>query len=209
MPTQDTPNTNSGFSLVEVMGALAIVSISLLVLIRANASAMNVTLEAERMSQATLLGQSIMNRALGVVEIYGFGENDVHDRGNFEDLYPGDYPGWSWEWSLAKTHVTIPDFGGFMDDAGVDENQQNQAAGGAMGTLQAMGGDMIDDMVGKYLREIRVTVCYPTGKTTNDCVTFVSHVVNPGGRVMGEEEQGVLLDRMGSGRLPDIMEEDN
>jgi prepilin-type N-terminal cleavage/methylation domain-containing protein len=194
-----------GFSLLEVLVATAIVSISLLVLIQSNATAVRGVMAAEEVTKATLLAQDLMNRALAIADVYGFGENDVNDRGDFEDLYPGEYPGWTWEWVLAKSTLTIPDLSSLFDDAGVDEQSQQQAQAGSLAGV--IDPSMLEELLGDYIREVRVTVCFPIGRETQDCVELVSHVINPGGRVAGAEEQAILLERMGSGSLPDILEE--
>lgn len=201
-------SSQAGFSLIEILTALAIVSISLVMLIESNATAMKAVHLARRTSQATLLAQDSMERALAVVDVYGFGENDVEDKGDFQRQYPGEYPGWTWEWSLAKTKFKIPDLSGFMDQAGVDGQVQDAAMGGqeAGGLASMIDPQMFEEMMGNYIREVRVTVCYPTGKKTKDCIELVSHVTNPGGSVVAGEEQQVVLDQMGGGNLPDIME---
>ena len=44
----------------------------------------------------------------------------MHDKGDFEQQFPNEYPGWTWEWSLAKTEFKIPDLSGLMADSGAD-----------------------------------------------------------------------------------------
>ena len=189
-----------GFSLVEILVSLAIVSISLVVLVQSNATALMAVHLARRTTQATMLTQDIMEYVIGLADLEGFGEADIHKEGNFEKNYPDEYPNWTWEWWLAKTKVVIPDLSQFMDTAGMGEaadaqKQQDPAAG----ALEALGGsDMLEEMLGNYIREVRVRVCYPTGKETEDFIEMVSHVVNPGGRVVGGDDFQVVLDSMGS-----------
>lgn len=76
----------AGFTLFEVMIALAILAIALVLLLGLRNTDMQVAETSERMTLATFLAQEKMTE----VELAGFPDQGEHS-GDFEDRYPGFY----------------------------------------------------------------------------------------------------------------------
>ncbi|MEM6926095.1 MAG: prepilin-type N-terminal cleavage/methylation domain-containing protein [Myxococcota bacterium] len=177
-----------GFSLLEVMIALSILTISLVILIQTQSMAMVLTQEAEMRMTATDLAQQKMAEALLTIESEGFQVRDVYERGDFDDfggdglsLDVGDQlEGFEWEYSIREVDITI--IGEAAESA--DEISGDQGdEGGGLGALLGGGGDdgggigggmnemltgalaglglgsgNLAEMLGPFVREVRVRV---------------------------------------------------
>ncbi|MEO0604730.1 MAG: prepilin-type N-terminal cleavage/methylation domain-containing protein [Myxococcota bacterium] len=134
-----------GFSLLEVMIALSILTISLVILIQTQSMAMVLTQEAEMRMTATDLAQQKMAEALLTIESEGFQVRDVYERGDFDDfggdglaLDVGDQlEGFEWEYSIREVDITI--IGEAAESADEISGDQGDEGGGGLGAL--LGGD--------------------------------------------------------------------
>jgi prepilin-type N-terminal cleavage/methylation domain-containing protein len=81
-------NTRSrrGFSLLEVMVALAILTVSMILLVQTQSSAVLLTNEAEKVIVGTDLARMKMTEALVELEKDGFQQSDVYEFGEFDEL---------------------------------------------------------------------------------------------------------------------------
>ncbi|MBN92961.1 MAG: hypothetical protein CL928_02685 [Deltaproteobacteria bacterium] len=189
--------------------ALGLVSTSLVILTEAQSWAVRAQERSTQITTATMLADTVMKLAMMRMLEDGFGELEVRERGDFRDQRYGEsFEDFRWEWEAEKVQVRLPDMNQVMglmgegasalgDAAGVDTG--GAAPANELAALDSLGLDMsmFSDMLGNYLREIRVRVCYPDGKNQDgidveDCVELTSHLVNPTGRVMSEEEQLLL-----------------
>lgn len=75
----------SGFSLLEVMVALAILAGALFVLVNSQTTAYIMTLESQKMTSATMLAKEKMSQTLLMVESEGFQENTIEEEGDFSE----------------------------------------------------------------------------------------------------------------------------
>lgn len=80
-----------GFTLLEVMIAVAFVGIAMLALLTLHNSNLESVMRAEQLSRAAMLAQAMMTRA----EAGQFPDLGV-SQGNFNQLYPGLYPDFHW-----------------------------------------------------------------------------------------------------------------
>jgi prepilin-type N-terminal cleavage/methylation domain-containing protein len=204
----------SGFTLLEVVIALAILAISLMVLIDAQSTAVLMTVESEKMLTGTYLSQEKMSEAMLRVEKDGFTDGDVDEEGDFSDFGAAEggmgqgpdfgtaFDGYKWAYTIRKVDIQLGDIGQAADqlksatgkdDATSDQNTDQR-------DLSDIGiqPDMISDMLRPYIREVRVLVWWgndePDPATCEDCVELVSHVINPSGVVVpgagtGTEEE--------------------
>jgi general secretion pathway protein I len=92
-----------GFTLLEVMVAIAILGIALLGLLGLQHQSMQSVIRAQQSTRASMLAQAVMTEA----EIERWPElGDTS--GNFEASFPGEFPDFRWERLVAKSG-TFPD----------------------------------------------------------------------------------------------------
>lgn len=202
MRTQAT--RRRGFSLLEVMIALAILVVSLAILIETQASSALVTREAERVIIASDLAYAKLNEAVLSVEVEGFQQTQISESGSFDDF--GDdatrmdvgreLEDYHWEYTVSEIDLEMAgDLAGMasqLQSSGVVGTQAEGApniadlAGGS-NPLAALGmsPDMISEMLTPYIREVRVRVWWgddsKEAEDRGDEVIVVTHVVNPSG----------------------------
>lgn len=176
----------AGFTLLEVVIALAILAMALFVLVDAQASAVLVTLDAEKTLVGSYLAQHKMTEATLRLEKEGFKTADVNDEGDFEDFGEDDglggmdgasvgeemefgdgFDGYQWAYSIRQVDISLGDVAGAQEtlqSAGFGPSaDQADAAGnqGAAGMDLADAGiqpDMISEMLSPFIREVRVVV---------------------------------------------------
>ena len=188
--------SEDGFTLLEVMIALALLASSLVILMGAHATAVQMTQEAEDLVTATMLSKDVMTRVELFLEDKGFGENDIEESGDFKQDYPGDFDDFSWSYSVHRVDLDLPNVQGLLNSFGGGEETPSDGAGGtteqvgAPTNLGDLGIDlsMFDDQIARYIRAVEVTVTWQRGSEP-DQVTLVTHVVNPSGRVTSGDEQ--------------------
>ena len=85
-------NEEQGFTLLEVLVAISILAIGMVVLLEGHAASIRISDSARRMTVASALARDMMTD----FELRGF-PSLITDKGDFEELYPGMYPGYTWE----------------------------------------------------------------------------------------------------------------
>lgn len=203
-----TSRASRGFSLLEVMVALGILTVSMILLAQTQSSAVLLTTEAEREIVASDLARMKMSEALLEVEKSGFQASDVSEQGDFETLgddlldveFGEELEDYHWEYLITEVDIemlgdlataaqSLPEMGGGEADAGVDGGGGASAAGNPLDMLGMLGigGDMISQFLGPYVREVRVRVWW--GEDSKEAeedgreVVLVTHVINPQGAV--------------------------
>jgi general secretion pathway protein I len=97
------PRTAGGFTLLEVMIAIAFIGIAMLSLLSLHDRNLHSVLQAQQMSRAVTLAQALMAQA--ETERYpDLGKTS----GNFEKDYAGKYPGYQWQREVSQT-ANLPD----------------------------------------------------------------------------------------------------
>jgi general secretion pathway protein I len=92
-----------GFTLLEVMIAIAFIGIAMLSLLSLHDRNLHSVMHAQEMSRAVTLAQALMSQA--ETERYpDLGKTG----GNFEKDYPGKYPGYQWQRVVSQT-ANLPD----------------------------------------------------------------------------------------------------
>lgn len=184
-----------GFTLLECLIALLLVSTALIIVVESQAFAINQEAKANNLNAAALLARDVMvELELRMVQ-EGFGELEIRESGTFNDQrYDNHFEEWRWEYEVEKVDLEIPNLSSLMGMA-----QGAVADGDApqndLVAMESMGIDLgfFGDYMGKFLREARVRVCWPDGLDARglpqeDCFELATHLVNPTGRVMTEEE---------------------
>lgn len=159
----------AGFTLLEVMMAIAILVVALGILVSAQATAVQATQEADRILVATQLAQDKLSEVVVQVEHEGFQTADVHDQGDFDDfgdealdleLATLD----EYHWEILVTEVDIQFAGGLSGAvgnlAGSMGFDTTQLPGGGLPDLSAFG--ISEESIAQYLqpfvREVKVRV---------------------------------------------------
>jgi prepilin-type N-terminal cleavage/methylation domain-containing protein len=196
-----------GFSLLEVMIALAILTVSLLVLVQTQSTAVVLTNEAERTLVATDLARYKMSEVLLQLEKDGFQVSEVTEHGDFEDFgdegmnleFGTELEDYHWEYLV--TEVDMESMGdmataaqGLQDMAGPEQSGA-AANGSSMDALAMMGfgPDVIMGMLGPFLREVRVKVWWgddaQEAEEAGNEVVLTTHVINPSGAIQSLDQQ--------------------
>ncbi len=190
-----------GFSLLEVMIALAILTVSLLVLVQTQSAAVLLTNEAERTLVATDLARYKMSEVLLQLEKDGFQMSDVTEQGDFQDFgddamnleFGAELEDYHWEYLV--TEVDMESMGDIASAAQnlssvADQDEDGPAANGSSMDALAMlgfGPDVIMGMLGPFLREVRVRVWWgedsDTAEEDGTEVVLTTHVINPSGAI--------------------------
>ncbi|MCO4747862.1 MAG: prepilin-type N-terminal cleavage/methylation domain-containing protein [Proteobacteria bacterium] len=164
---------SAGFTLLEVMVALAIMVASFAMLLKSQGNAVVMTREARYIITGTQLAQEKMAEVRLEVEKTGVYDRQITDSGDFDsfgdeafDLEFGDaFEEFHYEWWVSEIDLEIAgDIMGmaseYAGDQAEDAGQASAAGGGAAGNdmLGMLSGDLITNQVGKYFREVRVRV---------------------------------------------------
>lgn len=209
-----TFGTRSGFTLLECMIALLLVSTALIIVVESQSFAVDVEERTARMNVATMLTREIMTELELRMVKEGFGELEVKESGDYSDSrYDGKFDEYRWEYEVEKVDLDqMPDLSMLMGLA----DEGTEAAGDALGAdtsggasnplamLSGLGIDLsfFSEYMGNYVREARARVCYPDGRDADgnpaeQCVELVEHMTNPTGQVA--DNSGDDDDDTGSG----------
>jgi general secretion pathway protein I len=95
---------SSGFTLLEVMVALAVVATAFTALLGLHVRNLETAARDQAYGDAVLLARSLITMA----EI---GDDAAREpaSGDFEEIYPGEYPGWRWERTLLEVPLRLLD----------------------------------------------------------------------------------------------------
>jgi hypothetical protein len=198
----------AGFTLLEVVIALAILAVSLFVLIDAQSSAVLMTIDAEKTLTGTYLAQEKMSEAMLRLEYEGFREGDIDEDGDFGDMggedglgadadFGDSFDGYKWAYTIREVDFQVGDVAAAADELkGAGFGPQTEAGGDQAESrdLTDMGfqPDMLSDMLKPYIREIRVLVWWSDEEPDleegcESCIELVTHVINPSGKIVAED----------------------
>ncbi|WP_242394502.1 type IV pilus modification PilV family protein [Anaeromyxobacter oryzisoli] len=181
----------AGFTLLEVMVALAILSMGLLAVSDLVSGALRNQTRAARLDTATLLARSKLAEAEEEFERKGFSDFDQEDEGTFERE---GHPEVRWKLRAVKPQVELgPEkilqiLGGGTDLATLlGHRGGGDGAGGsqpetfdprAAGMTAALNQQLtvLGEQIKKGVREVRLTVSWPDGKKDGS-FTVVTHLV--------------------------------
>lgn len=206
-----------GFSLLEVMVALAILMMSLVILVETQSTAAWATREAERVVIGTDLAEAKLAEALMRVEMEGFTEEEFFEHGDFDDL--GDealnvemgphLKDFHWEYAMQEIDVALAgdiasmasealggDGGGGDDAGGLPGVGAIPGLPGGMGGLGALlSPEMLSQMLSPYIREVRVRVYWAgdsrEAEENGTEIILTTHVINPSGELVNLGNQAL------------------
>lgn len=194
-----------GFSLLEVMIALSILTTSVVILVESQSTAAWATREAEKVVTATDLASYKMAEAVLLVETEGFNDSEIYEQGDFDDL--GDdvlnlqmgeaLEDFHWEFALQEIDIDLAaDIAGMAGDMAGGEGGEEGGpsipglpggAGGAGGLGALMSPGAISEYLGPFIREVRVRVWWgedsDSAEEDGTEVILVTHVINPSGQL--------------------------
>ena len=195
-----------GFSLLEVMIALAILVVCVVILVDSQATIAIMTFEAQKLIVATNLAQDKTSEAMMRVEKEGFTDSDKCDSGDFSsfgddelDLEFGDeLEAYHWEYCISEINVALAgDIVGMaqgLAGSGAIAGSPLPADAGGGGlpggmdlSMFGLSPEVMSEMLSRYIREVRVRVWYgetsKSSKESGDDVTIVTHAINSTGAV--------------------------
>jgi prepilin-type N-terminal cleavage/methylation domain-containing protein len=211
IPASTNTNHRQGFTLLEVMIALAILSVSLFVLVSAQSSAVLMTSEGERDVVMTMLAEQKIAEVQMKLEREGWKDTDIEEAGNFEDFglngefgdgveLKGAYDDYQWAYTIRRVDLQMGDMGGAMDavtgayggQGGTPTSSDDMSSMVQDQMSSFISSDSLTDTLAPFIREVRVLVWY--GEEPKDengcenCVELTTHVINPTGQVFQEDQ---------------------
>jgi general secretion pathway protein I len=198
-------SSRRGFSLLEVIVALAILTVSLVILAETQSSAVLLTNEAERMITATDLAQLKLSEAMLRIEADGFQLSDVYEEGDFSDLgddaldmeFGSELEEYHWEYAISEIDIDmLGDIASMTQEldqtlgGGEGAGDAAPAAGGTNPAVEALsafgfGPEQMTEMIGPFIREVRVRVWWGEDSEVAEEegyeVVITTHAINPTG----------------------------
>lgn len=202
--TPSCSHRRAGFTLLEVMVALGILTISLLVLVDTQGLAVLMTREARLMETGTELADEKMKELMLTLEREGWSSADVEEEGDFEDFGEEEFRGdglqvdmadeladFHFAYTVRRIELDLPtnlgDVAGQLGDANYGSFGTAQEEGADFGGMPDMSGfiqpEMLTEYLSDYIREVRVVVWWGDNEDGTDQVELVHHVINPSGAV--------------------------
>jgi general secretion pathway protein I len=198
--------TKSAFSLLEVMVAMAILTVGLVSLLQVQARSAQLAIEGRELTVATMLARSKLYDCQHDLLKKGFSVGDYDEDGNFDD---DGYPKIYWECHGYKPEMPTGDGVGDMGSAasalggsaGGNAAADNGAADMSMQMLAPVLQQMASVM-GDSIRELVVIVHWGEGDERRD-ITVTTHVIDKtpvnGVAQMIQRQAGALTGALGGG----------
>ena len=151
-----------GFTLIEVMVAMAILAVSLVSIAGVNAGSIRATTDIKFYVIATQLARLQLLEFEQEMKEKGFSEfEETEIEGDFDDW---EFPNWNWKIKVTKVELQLP-----TSVPGQDEN----AMAGMVGYASIIG-----DIVKNTMREVKLTVWFDDGSGFDNEVTVATHVID-------------------------------
>lgn len=214
LPPRTTSRPLRGFTLLEVMVALGILSLSLIVMLETQASSVMLTAEARKISLASALAEEKLMEVMLTLEREGWTSQDIEEEGHFDDFGSEDFRGDSlnlddtdeyedfhWAYTVRRIEMTLPGDvmgtagelaeGGYWGDQSAEqqEQQQQQSSGFDLSDIPGFNPDQITEYLSNYIREVRVVVWWGENEDEEDQVEITTHAINPSGIVATPDQQ--------------------
>jgi general secretion pathway protein I len=148
-------HTQLGFTLLEVMVALAILAITATVLLEIVTNNVRATNHAKMMTQATFLARTKMVDVEDSVLTNGFTENDENDSGNFKDQGHQEI-----RWETAIERIELP-----TDLTQKSQDQARDQSDNAKDPMSLMTG-FLGGMMSSFIEPIRIGLQESVRKVT-------------------------------------------
>jgi general secretion pathway protein I len=166
-----------GFSLLEVMIALAILSVGLVFLFQVQARSIQLASQAREITLATMLARAKLLDCQTDLLKKGFSIGDYNESGSFSD---DDHPDIYWECHAYEPEMPAADggdvssaFGGGAAGAGGGDDANNDPGMAFLGPILSQ----MSSVLGKSIRELVVIVRWGSGDDIEE-MTVTTHVVD-------------------------------
>ena len=167
-----------GFTLLEVMIALAILSVSLMVIVRSQGQTVMLKTQEEQILVATHLVRTKMVDLEIQFEQDGWSSMEEEECGDFKDDFDDLFDRFEWCYVLEKVELSIPGglFGGMF---GEGEGEGESAGMGTADLASSMGIDLGTAMeqLSEGLRQLKVEVKWKEGGDEQS-IGISTHLVN-------------------------------
>jgi general secretion pathway protein I len=162
-----TRRTTAGFTLIEVMMAMAIMTIAFAAILSTQSSSILLGIKIRDLNIGGMLAHNLMVESEHLMEGKPFGELKDTEAG----VYPQPYERFKWKRQVKE--VKFPDFGIFS--GGKDESGQQQGQDDKSRLL----GQAVTKFLSEAVRELIVTVSWSRGDGELN-VTLTTYLVNLG-----------------------------
>ncbi len=180
----------SGFTLLEVIVALAILAVSLVAIAGINSSAIDLHVYSKHLTIATLLARGKMAELESQLQSEGFPSDDKVEDGNFEEE---GFEAFRWRAEIVRPKTEDIDpkllvgslgnaFSALLPQSSAGSSTANAAAGFEATPLGGMMATQLTRMLqelGKAMREVRLTILWGQGNQV-DQFSITTHVVSLG-----------------------------
>jgi len=178
MRRRTDPRGEGGFTLLEVMAAVAILALTLVVLLSVISNNMRATAHARMLTTATFLARGkIVSLEDSLIE-KGFQDLDENDDGNFADQGFREF-----SWTTAIEKIQLPtDMAQTAQQAAGDQSQKKdpmQALTGMVGGLMGMFIEPVRIGLQESVRRITVRVFWNERKRPEQSIEVVTYVTDP------------------------------
>lgn len=151
-----------GFTLIEVVVALAILAISLTALLTTQAASLRNASKVRDLTIATLLARSKMVDIEQELFDEGFTTGDQEDSGDFSDE---GYREFKWEAKVSEVEITLDTLGHLCEGFEEETDYDDSGEGGCGDMLAGFGGPLEGTMdeIGNSMRFVELTITWPIG----------------------------------------------
>ena len=139
-PSTEYRATSHGFSLLEVMVAVAILAISLLTLVNFQGQSMLVVGRAEKLTLGTFLAREKMAEVILQIEKEQFQQGSLSEDKSENGTFEKPYENFKWSWQMRKVAIPTP--------------------GGEEGSPMMAMLKMVTDQIKEMVREVKLTVSW-------------------------------------------------
>ncbi len=149
--------TNKGFTLLEIMVAVAILAVSLTAILRFHGDTLMTSARAEKMTIAAMLAQ----RRMAEVEIQidkDLKKGEFPEEKSEEDKFDEPYEDYKWRLTIKRVNLPSP-------------------VQGEEGSPQHMIGKQLTDQIAKMVREVKLEIIWEE-LGEEQSIDVVTHVVN-------------------------------
>jgi len=191
-----------GFTLIEVVVALAILAVSLTVLLSVQAASMRSAGRVRDLTIATLLARSKMVDIEQELFDEGFTTGEQEDDGDFSDE---SYREFKWKSKVTELEITLDTLGDLCE--GFEEGNEDSGEGGCSDMLGGFGGPLEAVMgeISNSVRFVELSITWPVGlggkykesMTVSALVTREDYGIQPPGAAQAQDMIQQALDRAG------------